>query len=105
MKSRSFLIIATAMLLPMLIAAQSPVFSVRVGPIIQSSQLGLDMGSIQPYVGVDYLSMGFDATLKNMFYAGEDSMNLILIEQEKNEYRRLCQNVDAACWCALLSEQ
>ncbi len=51
-------IVVLAMLIPALSYGQSPVFSVKPGLGIQSSHIGLSMGRMIPYFGVDLLSIG-----------------------------------------------
>ena len=67
METRRMFLILFVCFLPFLLIAESPLFSVRIGPKLQSSQIGLQIGSIQPYVGLDYLCMGLDASMKETY--------------------------------------
>ncbi|MBN2104702.1 hypothetical protein JW835_11740 [bacterium] len=63
MKTKKMIFPLIAFFLPLFLISGSPVFTVRLGPKMQSSQVGFQVGPIQPYIGLDYMSMGFNANV------------------------------------------
>ncbi|MBN1783078.1 hypothetical protein JW948_18225 [bacterium] len=75
MKRNGWVLMLCSMMLPLLAMAQSPVFSVRIGPVMQASQIGFQYGSLQPYVGIDYVSAGLDATIDESYSIRMDDVS------------------------------
>lgn len=65
MKKLLVVIISALLCLPILAYGQgnTPVFSVKINPDFQAAQFGLDMGSLQPYIGLDYIALGAKASV------------------------------------------
>lgn len=58
--------------LPLLVYANDPYFSVKINPHLQNARFGLNMGSLHPFIGLDYLSIGakvnFSTTIDMGYY-------------------------------------
>jgi len=60
-KAIQLMIILAVMAMPVMASAQSMNFGVKLsGHDLQSAQIGMLMGSLQPYFGLDYYSVGGD---------------------------------------------
>ena len=59
----------------------SKVFTVKLGPDFQAAQFGLNMGSFQPYVGLDMLSAGVKANVEMTMYS-ENPTTLKMVKSE-----------------------
>ena len=59
MKKTLLLIIAVALVLPMTVQAQGLIFSVKTSglDLMQGAQFSLPMGSLQPFIGLDYIGV------------------------------------------------
>ena len=60
-KSIYFIIIILC--LPVIAHAEGTFFSVMINPHLQNARIGLNMGNLHPFVGLDYLSVGAKVTL------------------------------------------
>jgi hypothetical protein len=81
MYRKSLFIIILVLCLPLFVHAGSPYFSVKINPNLQTSRFGLDMGSLHPFIGLDYLSVGakvsFSTTIDMSYYGyGTDEIEV-----------------------------
>ena len=64
-RALAILILATVLCTPVLLHSQdkSLGFSVKAGPYLQAAQISLPLGALEPYAGLDYLSLSMDVTV------------------------------------------
>jgi hypothetical protein len=64
-RALAVLILATVLCTPVLLHAQdkSLGFSVKAGPYLQTGQISLPLGTLEPYLGLDYMGLSMDITV------------------------------------------
>jgi len=78
MRKGLYSLIVLALVMPALAFGQGTVFTVKMGPALQTAQIGLPMGNLQPYIGLDYFSISASADLGDLGGDLEASGSLLM---------------------------
>jgi len=70
MYRKSIYIIILILCLPLITNAEGTYFSVKINPNIQQARIGMNMGNIHPFVGLDYLSVGAKVNIETTIEYG-----------------------------------
>ncbi|NQT25726.1 outer membrane beta-barrel protein [candidate division KSB1 bacterium] len=82
MYRKSIYIIILILCLPLITNAEGTYFSVKINPNIQQARIGMNMGNIHPFVGLDYLSVGAKVNIETTIEYGYYPYYTVDIEAE-----------------------
>lgn len=74
----ALLILASVLCTPVFLHAQgkSLGFSVKAGPDLQAAQISLPLGALEPYAGLDYMSLNMNMEMPGISYEGMETEDM-----------------------------